>query len=181
MIPEKGIPDLLAAARIVLAEDPNVHFVFVGEGADRESFMTQAANLGIADHVTWTGLVQDPFAEGVYAAADILCQPSRWEEAFGQVISEAMAFRKPVVGTSVGGIPEVVEDAVSGFLVGRGDQHALADRILLLLRTPELRSRMGAAGEAICRTKFDLRKNVSAVVQLYFQNTSTHPRQRNTP
>jgi glycosyltransferase involved in cell wall biosynthesis len=174
IIPEKGVPDLLAAATIVLAQDPNVHFVFVGEGAARESFMTLAADLGISDRVTWTGLVQDPFAEGVYAAADILCQPSRWEEAFGQVISEAMACRKPVIGTSVGGIPEVVEDEVSGFLLPKGDHRALAEKILLLLDTPELRSRMGAAGEAICRDKFDLRKNVREMVELYFQESSNH-------
>ena len=170
IIPEKGISDLLAAAAIVLAQCPDVHFVFVGEGAARESFMTEAATLGISDRVTWTGLVQDPFAEGVYAAAAIVCQPSRWEEAFGQVISEAMACSKPVIGTSVGGIPEVVEDEVSGFLVRKGDPNALAEKLLLLLNAPDLRSRMGSAGESICRKKFDLRENVREVVDLYFQN-----------
>lgn len=174
IIPEKGVQDLLAAARIVLAQAPNVHFVLVGEGAARESFMLEAESLGLAGHVTWTGLVQDPFAEGVYDAADIICQPSRWEEAFGQVISEAMASKKPVIGTSVGGIPELVENAVSGFLIPKGDSNALAEKMLLLLNAPEVSSRMGAAGESICRNKFELREKVGEVVQLYFQENSNH-------
>jgi len=167
IIPEKGVQDSLDAARIVLAEDPNVHFVFVGEGGSREVFMAQAETLGVADHITWTGLIQDPFAEGLYDAADIVCQPSRWGEAFGQVIAEAMACRKPVVGTTVGGIPEVIEDEVSGFLIGKGDSQALATKILQLLRAPELRLQMGRAGESISRARFDLREKVSELVQLY--------------
>jgi len=167
IIPEKGVQDLLAAAHIVLAEDPNVHFVLVGEGAARESFMSQAETLGMAGNFTWTGLIQDPFAEGLYDAADIVCQPSRWGEAFGQVIAEAMACRKPVIGTTVGGIPEVIEDEVSGFLIAKGDSQALASRIIQLLKTPELRLRMGRAGESISRAKFDLREKVTELVQLY--------------
>ena len=167
IIPEKGVQDLLDAAKTVLAEDRQAHFVLVGEGASRESFMSRAETLGIADHITWTGLVQDPFAEGLYDAADIVCQPSRWGEAFGQVIAEAMACRKPVIGTTVGGIPEVIEDEVSGFLIAKGDVQTLATRILLLLKTPELRLRMGRAGESISRAKFDLREKVMELVELY--------------
>ena len=76
MIPEKGIPKLLDAARILLATNQQAHFVLVGEGAYREQFMKDAAAMGISDHVTWTGLVEDPVEEGVYDSADIVCQLS---------------------------------------------------------------------------------------------------------
>jgi glycosyltransferase involved in cell wall biosynthesis len=167
IIPEKGIGDLLAAAQLVIAKNPAVHFVLIGEGDHREAFTRQAEELGLKEHVTWTGLVQDPFAEGVYDAADIVCQASRWEEAFGQVIAEAMAYGKPVIGTRVGGIPELIEDDVSGFLIQRGDVQALSDRVLRLAEDSELRKRMGRAGRLISRAKFNLEENVRQLVGLY--------------
>lgn len=104
---------------------------------------------------------------GVYDAADIVCQVSRWEEAFGWVIAEAMAYGKPVIGTRVGGIPEVVADQQSGFVLDRGDVSAIADRILKLVNDPELRARMGHFGLKMVAERFDLRTNVGKLVNLY--------------
>jgi glycosyltransferase involved in cell wall biosynthesis len=167
IISEKGIGDLLEAGRMVVATNPNVHFVFAGEGAERDSFMAQARDLGLVDHVTWTGLVRDPFADGLYDAADIICQPSRWEEAFGQVIAEGMAYAKPVIGTRVGGIPEVILDGESGFVVERRDVKTLADKIQLLANNPRLREQMGQAGLRVAKERFDQRQIVNQIVNLY--------------
>jgi glycosyltransferase involved in cell wall biosynthesis len=167
IIPAKGIGDLLEAARLVVARNDHVHFVIVGEGDDRPKFMKQAEEMGLSKNITWTGLVDDPFAEGVYDAADIVCQASRWQEAFGQVIAEAMACSKPVVATRVGGIPEVIDDQTSGFLIDKGDSKALADRILQLAGDRDLRRRMGQAGSAIAREKFELQDMVREVIRLY--------------
>ncbi len=167
MIPEKGIGDLLEAARLVIAEQPNVHFVLIGEGASRAEYMRLAESAGLQSNVTWTGLVQDPFSEGVYDAADIVCQVSRWEELFGWMIAEAMAYSKPIVATRVGGIPELVTDNESGYLVERGDTKAMAERILALVRQPELRSGMGRKGRERVEAKFDLQKNVTQLLQVY--------------
>jgi len=167
IIPEKGIADLLDAARIVLEADPNVHFVFVGEGRFREAYMRRSAEMGISDHTTWTGLVADPFGEGLYAAADIVCQMSRWEEGFGWVIAEAMAHGKPIVATRVGGIPEIVRDGVTGLLVDRRDSAAMADALTRLILDPRLRVRLGAAGRAMAEAEFDLRHYVAQILALY--------------
>ena len=167
IIPEKGILDLLEAARLVLQKNDKVQFVFVGEGAFREQYSRDALAMGLGDHVTWTGLVKDPFGEGVYDAADIVCQVSNWEEVFGWVIAEAMAYGKPIIGTKVGGIPELVTDGESGFVVNRGDAVAMADRILTLVEDPALRKRMGQRGSAAVAAKFDLRLNVRRLVSLY--------------
>jgi len=167
MIPEKGIEDLIASAKLVLADNPNVHFVFVGEGLHKNEYVRRAAELGIADHVTFTGMIPDPMGEGVYAAAEVVCQMSRWEEAFGYTIAEAMASCKPMVATRVGGIPELVEDAVTGFLVERGDHLAMASRLLELLGKPDLRRQMGSAGRAAAERKFELRKNTEQLLKLY--------------
>jgi len=167
IIPEKGIPDLLEAARLVLQQDENVQFVFVGEGEYREQYAKDASAMGLGDHVTWTGMIQDPFGEGVYDAADIVCQVSNWEEVFGWVIAEAMAYGKPILGTRVGGIPELVTDQQSGFVVDRGDSRAMAEKILTLAANPQLRQRMGKVGSEAVAARFDLRTNVRKLVDLY--------------
>lgn len=167
IIPEKGIGDLLEAARIVVAREPRAHFVLAGEGAARNEFTRQAAAMGIERHVTWTGLLVDPWAEGAYAAADVVCQVSRWEEIFGWSIAEAMAAERPVIGTQTGGIPEVVRDGRTGFVVPRRDPPAIAGKILTLLADPSRRASMGQAGRSVAEEKFNLRNNVSALMGLY--------------
>ena len=167
IIPEKGIADFLQAARIVLEADSNVHFVLAGEGASREMFMRETCESPWAGNFTWTGLLEDPLLDGVYGAADVVCQLSRWKEAFGWTNTEAMACGKPVVATAVGGIPEIVEDGISGFLVLPRQPADAADRILRLLRDRDLRQRMGTRARQIVEQKFDLRANVAELVRLY--------------
>lgn len=167
IIPEKGITDFLETARLVTEQNRNVQFVLVGEGAYREQYMKDAAAMGIEDRVTWTGMVQDPFGEGVFAAADVICQFSRWEEVFGWMIAEGMAHGKPVVATRVGGIPELITDGQTGYLVPRGDTKAMSEKLLTLLTDPDMRARMGEAGRAVVAEKFDLRKNVAQLIRSY--------------
>jgi glycosyltransferase involved in cell wall biosynthesis len=167
IIPEKGISDFLETARLVTQQNREVQFVMVGDGAYREQYMKDAAALGISDRVTWTGMIEDPFGEGVFAAADVVCQFSRWEEVFGWMIAEAMAHGKPVVATRVGGIPELITNGESGFLVERGDTATMSNRLLTLLADRELRARMGQAGCDTASEKFDLRKNVAQLITSY--------------
>ena len=167
MIPEKGIDDFLAMARLVLARQPNVQFVLVGDGDARERYARNAGAMGLDHHITWTGMIDDPFGEGVFAAADVVCQFSRWEEVFGWMIAEAMAHAKPVVATRAGGIPEVVTDNVTGYLVERGDIAAMADRVVELLNNRELRAQLGQMGRQIVSERFDLRKNVAQLIGSY--------------
>jgi len=167
IIPEKGIPDLLRAARLVVGERPGSHFVIVGEGAFRDEYMAKGRELGLEEHLTWTGLIEDPFTAGVYDATDILCQASRWGEVFGWVIAEAMAYGRPVVATRVGGIPEVVREHESGYLIERGDVAALAENLRALIDDPGRRIAMGKAGREKVQTLFDLQKNVKQLLESY--------------
>ncbi|HXB68790.1 MAG TPA: glycosyltransferase family 4 protein [Candidatus Acidoferrales bacterium] len=167
LIPEKGVDDLLAAARDVVAAEPRAHFVLAGDGAHRPNLEQAARDLGIAAHVTFTGVVSDPLAEGLFAASDVVCQMSRWEEVFGYVNAEAMASGKPLIGTRAGGIPEIIEHGKTGYLVDRRDTAAMASRILELLRDPDLRRRMGEAGRQRAVEKFNHKTNVGQLVKLY--------------
>lgn len=166
IIPEKGIADFLEAARLVLQRNPQVQFVLVGDGEQREQYAKAAAKT-LGDHITWTGIVDDPFGAGVFQAADVVCQFSRWEEVFGWMIAEAMAHGKPVVATRVGGIPELIADGVSGHVVSRGDTNAMSYRILQLLDDSKARMQLGEAGRKIVFEKFDLRQNVARLVSSY--------------
>jgi glycosyltransferase involved in cell wall biosynthesis len=167
IIPEKGILDFLETARLVCRQNRNVQFVIVGEGDYRQEYMRRAVEMGIEDRVTWTGLVEDPFGEGVFEAADVVCQFSRWEEVFGWMIAEAMAYGKPVVATRVGGIPEIVRDHESGYLVARGDIETMSNKVLTLLNDALLREHMGSLGKNIVRQKFNLRNNVTQLIASY--------------
>jgi glycosyltransferase involved in cell wall biosynthesis len=167
MIPEKGIPELLEVAARLVSQNRNVHFVLVGEGDHRQRFMQRAEELGLANFITWTGLVEDPFSAGVYDAADIVCQLSAWEELFGWMIAEAMAHGKPIVATRVGGIPELVEDGVSGFLVERGDTTAATAALSEIASNADLRKKMGDAGALAVKERFDLKRNIRQLLQLY--------------
>lgn len=123
--------------------------------------------MGLGERVVWTGSIADPLAEGVYSAADVVCQPSRWQEACAWTIIEAMSCRKPLVATHLGGIPESVKDGETGYLVRSGDPPALAEKILSLLRDPALRERMGAAGRNAVETRFNLKTNVAELLRVY--------------
>jgi glycosyltransferase involved in cell wall biosynthesis len=167
MIPEKGISDFLEMARLVAAQRNDVQFVLVGDGAHREQYMKDAEVMGLNDRVTWTGTIDDPFGQGVFHAADVVCQFSRWEEVFGWMIAEAMAHAKPVVATRAGGIPELVSDGVTGYLVDRGDTEMMSQRVLELLNDSGARMRIGQAGRETVRAKFDLQKNVAKLIESY--------------
>jgi L-malate glycosyltransferase len=167
LIPQKGVGDLLAAARIVIAQEPRAHFVLAGDGSHAAEYKRTAAEWGLSDHVTFTGTVMDPLAEGVYAAADVACQVSRWEECCAYVIPEAMASYLPVVGTRVGGTPELIEDGKTGFLAERGDVPGIAERLLLLLRDRARREEMGRAGRRAAENKFNHKLHVAQMLELY--------------
>lgn len=168
IIPEKGIPQLLEAARTVLREVPEARFAIVGSGGGEVEYCKYAEELGIAGSLVWTGVVQNPMEEGVYAATDIFCLASQWQEAFGWVIAEAMAFEIPVVATAVGGVPEVVEENVTGLLVDPcTDTALLASQILRLLGDGAERRRMGLAGRQTVERKFHLRHTVAEIISEY--------------
>lgn len=163
---EKGHQYFLKAARIVITEYPRVHFIIVGDGPQREELLKLAFDLGLNDHVTFTGHRNDIFR--VLALFDIFALATFWE-GLSMVILEAMAMGKPVVTTGVGGNSEVVIDEVTGFLVMPGEPHIFADRILRLLKDENLRKRMGEAGRRRIEEKFTIERTIRETERLYEQ------------
>jgi len=100
------------------------------------------------------------------ASLDILVQPSR-RETFGRVLIEAMASRKPVIATRIGGMPEIVTEGVTGILVHPEDPRDLAAAILELLRDPNRRRTMGDAGRRRVETYFGLPQRIHRLQTIY--------------
>jgi glycosyltransferase involved in cell wall biosynthesis len=167
LIPEKGIEDLLQAAQLVLSQYPDARFLIVGEGSDQAKLEKLAEDLGIARSVIWAGFVKNLAQSGLFEAADIVCQLSRWEEAFGYVLAEGMSFAKPVVATKVGGIPEVVAHETTGLLLSRRDPQSAAGNICRLLSDPALRRKFGEAGRRMVEEKFNLVDRVREMLHYY--------------
>jgi len=165
----KGYAYLLPALKQLLDEGADVELRVVGQGPCAEELRALAASLGIASRVTWLGLV--PFARVVaeMRCAAVLAQASIYMEddhfdGIPNVIAEAMALGKPVVATRVSGIPELVEDGVSGLLVPEKDAPALAGALRRVLEDPALAARLGAAARQRVRALFDLERNVGELV-----------------
>lgn len=163
---EKGHRHLVAAMPAVLERAPRTWLAIVGEGSERAALEEQAGALppDVRDRIIFTGLRDDISA--VTGDLDIAVLPSM-REAQGISILEAMARRKPVIASAVGGIPEVVTDGVDGLLVPPGDSAALADAIVRLARSPSLRERIGEAGYATVAQRFSIDAQVHGIEAIY--------------
>ena len=164
--PEKGHRYLIEAMPAILRGAPETWLVIVGEGSlDAELRALAAALPGPApERIVFTGRREDVAA--ITGDVDIAVLPSL-REAQGISILEAMARRKPVVASAVGGIPEVLTNGIDGLLVPPADPAALADACIRLACSPELRTRMGEAGRATVEARFSLDAMVRQIEEVY--------------
>lgn len=136
---DKGIPDFIRAAALVATERPDVRFLVIGADEDggqaTRHFKSLAESLGLGGHLVFTGFCDD--VPGALRALDVFVLAS-WMEACPLSVMESMAAGTIVVATAVGGVPEVIEDGVSGLLCPAHDPVALAARILAALSLGEL-------------------------------------------
>jgi glycosyltransferase involved in cell wall biosynthesis len=166
LFPRKGIRFLLEAAAQLKPQFPDLHVVLAGDGFERPALVQLAEELGITANVTFLGWVANSDLPPYYRAAAVSVLPSL-EEGFGIPAAEAMGCEVPVVATDAGGLPEVVEDGVTGLVVPRGDSAALAGAIGSLLADPERSRRMGQAGRERALRLFDWDRSAEQFEQLY--------------
>ncbi|OGL00951.1 MAG: hypothetical protein A3D33_19895 [Candidatus Rokubacteria bacterium RIFCSPHIGHO2_02_FULL_73_26] len=164
MTAQKGHAHLLDALPAVLARVPAVVCVLIGDGPLRAPLEARARALGVAARCRFTGARAD--VADLVAALEVVVLPSR-SEGLPFALLEAMALGKPVVATTVGGCPEVVEDGRTGWLVPPGDAPALAGAVLRLLEDAPAARAMGARGAARVRAEFSLARMVDALQTLY--------------
>lgn len=162
---QKGIDILLKSLPLVLRQH-DVVLSIVGTGSRLDRYKALAGELNLNNRVRFCGFVEHDHMPSQYAGADLFVLPSR-RESFGLVLAEAMACGLPVVSTTVGAIPEVVEDGVTGLLVPPDDPRALADAINTLLSDPQRRKAMGIAGGERVEKYFTWDKVADRVLEGY--------------
>ena len=160
----KGHRYLLQAMYHVRQAEPKARLVIVGEGRLRADLEAETAALGLHDAVCFTGFRSDVLA--LIRGFEIFAFPSTLE-ALGTSVLDAMALCKPVVATRAGGIPESVQDGMTGLLVPPGDARALADALCTLLRQPERGRAFGEAGRRRIEQFFTAERTGAATLEVY--------------
>jgi glycosyltransferase involved in cell wall biosynthesis len=163
---EKGLDVLLRAVAQLAGDGLPLRVVLAGEGPQRQRLERLAEQLGLARHVEFRGEVPHERVPDVLAELDIFAMPSR-AEGFGVAALEAAAMELPVAGSRVHGIPDVVEDGVTGLLVPPGDAAALAQAIGRLARDGALRAELGRAGRALVERRYRWEENAAQMERLY--------------
>ena len=168
---QKDFPTLVTAAAEVLSKYPDTRFLIVGEHssdnahrAHYEAVLKQLEDLGIKDSFIFTGYRND--VARLLAAMDIsvLCTH---REGFPLSILESMALRKPVIATAVGGVPEIIQHGVTGYLHRHGDSKELAEEIMLLIERPEESACIGTAGYELVKLNYSRDKYAKEISKAY--------------
>ena len=156
--------DLLLRALAALMPGREIKLVIAGDGPERAALAALTDELGLRDRVSFLG--HQGNVANIYRAADIMVMPSR-ADAFGLVLAEAGYFSLPAVGTSVGGIPEVIADGETGVIVPPDDVPALTEAIRRLSDDPDYRRRLGQAAHERVRRLFTVEQMVAAFHAAY--------------
>ena len=163
LLPIKAPEVLMEAMAIVWKRHPDTTLVYLGKGDMESTLRQRAKTLGHDARVVFLGWRED--VNQIMPLFDLLVLPSR-NEGMGRVIVEAMAAGKPVIGSNIGGIPDLVEHGKTGFLVPPGDEVALADAIAQLIENPELAKKMCETGRSRCH-QFSLQSMLDKLDNLY--------------
>jgi glycosyltransferase involved in cell wall biosynthesis len=170
-VEKKGYDDLVAALALL---PPNLawRFVHIGGGALAGRLKRQALRLGLDQRIEWRGARSQPEVLAAYGAADLFVLAAKIgkdadRDGLPNVLMEAQSQRLACVATTLPGIGELIEDGRTGVLVPPGNPQALAASLEALIRDPERRARLGAAGEARVRREFDMRGGIAALAALF--------------
>jgi glycosyltransferase involved in cell wall biosynthesis len=164
LIERKGLGDLIRA--LAMLERGRFELEIVGGGSDQRVLRDLATRLGVADEVLFSGPLPRAEVAERYRAADLFTLPSS-AEAFGNVFAEALASGLPIVGSTTGGIPDLVDHGRNGLLVPPGDVQALAGAIRYLADDPELRAEMAVRNRARAETTLEWAQVTRRYLSIY--------------
>jgi glycosyltransferase involved in cell wall biosynthesis len=166
--PLKGHQDLLLVAKSLLPHCPKARFLLVGDGPLRSQIEARARDLGIADKIANTGLVQPSEVPTYLGIMDCLAHLS-YREAVSRALPQALVAGKPVVAYDFDGADEVCQPGKSGFIIPTGDTQAAADAILKLALDKSLRESFGTIGRAFVSEQFPVEKMVEQQYDWYLR------------
>jgi len=167
--PLKGLVDLLGAFKLLVQSNENTKLVIIGDitgksSAFYELLKSTAKTLNIDSKIKFTGY-QDNVINSLFEF-DLLILPSL-KEGFGRVLIEAMAARVPVIGTDVGGIPEIIDNGNDGFIVPTNNPEYLKEIIIKIMKDGDLRKNISENGFKKVKEKFSLEQNIQKIIDIY--------------
>lgn len=176
LVERKGVAELIEAVRR-LSPALGVRLDVIGDGPERTRLEALVREGGLGDRVALRGRVSAADLRAAYGGADVLALPSILDsrsdtEGLGVVLLEAMSYGVPVIGSDIGGIPDIITDGRTGLLVPPGDPEALAGALQRLVGDRELRARLGAAGRALLGGAFAWRNVIAAWDACYVAATT---------
>ncbi len=169
LIESKGVFVLLEACRQLQAKQLSFHCTFIGGEGDitSQQFQEKVTALGLNEEVHYAGRKYGIEKEAAYQQADIFTLPTFYHnECFPLVLLEAMQFSLPIVATYEGGIPEIIEEGKTGFLVQQQDADALAEKLEILINNSETRNQMGASARTKYEQEFALHQFENNMLQI---------------
>jgi len=167
LVPDKGVGLLIEALARLQADGLDVAVEVIGDGPDRGALEALATGLGVSERISFLGSVGQDRIRDHYEAADAFCLSS-FAEGVPVVLMEAMALERPVIAPRVMGIPELVEDGISGLLVAPGSISALTGAIArLAAEDPSARAAMGAAGRERVRSGYEINESARRLASLF--------------
>ncbi len=172
LVEKKGIEYGIRAIAALAKTYPNIEYNIIGDGDLRNYFQQLIAKLNVTHLVNLVGWKQQEELIKILDHSHILIAPSVTaadgnQDAPVNTLKEAMAMGLPVIGTLHGGIPELIEDGISGFLVPERDSDAIADKLCYLIEHPQIWSDMGKAGRDRVEAKYDMNKLNNQLVEIY--------------
>jgi glycosyltransferase involved in cell wall biosynthesis len=171
----KGVPILIDAVARLASTYPDLSLRLVGDGPDRKALEAEVTRRGLQDRVVFLGYKSQAEVAEELAQTDVFVLPS-FAEGVPVVLMEAMASQVPVLTTRIAGVPELVENGVSGRVVAPGDVSAFADALDRLLSDAELRKAYGAAGRAMVVAEYDAAREarwLSELITTYTEGRAT--------
>ena len=162
----KGHHFILEAVPRIISAFPDAKFLITGDGPQWDNLNMKIRELGIEKHVIMTGFRND--ISEIMSALDIFILPSTASEATSQVIPQALSMGKPVIATNVGGLPEIIEDGVTGLLIPPGDPDAIAGAVLRMAEHKEEAQKMAVKGRDKILKDFTFQGMIDRTAGVYY-------------
>jgi glycosyltransferase involved in cell wall biosynthesis len=163
LVENKGVQNVLR----VMPSLPGTVMLVLGQGAYESALRRQTAELGLTDRVRFLEFVPNETLGRYYAAADVVIMAGTVFEGLSRMLMEASAHGVPVIGTRIGGIPDVIEDGLNGFLLDGQEPGELRRKIEAILASPSLARRMGEHGRAKMTREFSTDACARALIEAY--------------
>jgi glycosyltransferase involved in cell wall biosynthesis len=171
----KGIQYMIEAMELLVKHTPDLRYLIVGDGKYGDNLKDLARRKGLEKHILFAGQRSD--IRMMLGISDVFVLPTL-TEALPTVLMEAMAAKKAIVASEVGGVPEMVTDKVNGLLVPPADPSALATACITLMEDKALRERLAMAGYKTSQEHFNIFKQIATLEDLYQELTSSKGRNK---